>query len=81
MNETMRWVDVTDFTPQRVVGTSPVISFRWLCDMMQSRQRVVLLNSNNAPIAGVIGQIQAEDGSGKCWNVMVGERKIFVRTN
>lgn len=80
MNETMRWVDVTDFTPQRVVGTSPVISFQWLCDMMKSRQRVVLLNSNNAPVTGIIGQIQAEDGSGKCWNVTVGERKVFVRT-
>jgi hypothetical protein len=73
----MRWNDVS---PQRVVGASPVISFKWLCDMMQSRQRVVLFDSNNTPVTGIIGQIQAEDGSGKCWNLLVGERKVFVRT-
>ena len=72
----MSWKDVSP----RVFGQSPVISFRWLCDMMQSRQRVVLLESNGQPVGGIIGQIQAEDGSGKCWNVKVGEVWIFVRT-
>jgi hypothetical protein len=68
----IRWRNVT--------GNAPVISFQWLCEMMQSRQRVVLLDSANEPVTGVIGEIQAEDGSGKCWNVTVSGRRVFVRT-
>lgn len=78
MNETMYWRDISS---RRVFGQSPVISFQWLCDMMKSRQRVVLLDSNSQPVGGIIGQIAAEDGSGKCWNVKVGEVWIFVRSN
>ena len=78
MNDTMYWRDISS---RRVFGQNPVVSFQWLCDMMKSRQRVVLLDSNGQPVGGIIGQIAAEDGSGKCWNVTVGERKVFVRTN
>jgi len=75
MYETMRWTNI----PNRVAN-KPVISFRWLCDMMQSRQHVTLLDNYSNPVTGIIGQIQAEDGSGKCWNVTVGSITVFVRT-
>lgn len=75
MYETMRWTNI----PNRLANR-PVISFRWLCDMMQSRQVITLLDAYGNPLTGIVGQIQAEDGSGKCWNVKVGEVWIFVRT-
>jgi hypothetical protein len=59
--------------------TRPVLSFKWLCEMMQKRVTVTLLDTSNKPVYGVIGHIQAEDGSGKCWNVKLDDRWIFVR--
>jgi hypothetical protein len=69
-------------TKHRVVpmpATRPIISFRWLCEMMQSRSMVCLFDTSNRPVYGVIGQIQAEDGSGKCWNVKLDTQWVFVR--
>jgi hypothetical protein len=56
-----------------------VLSFRWLCEAMQTRATVSLFDTSNKPVYGVIGHIQAEDGSGKCWNVKLDNQWIFVR--
>ena len=59
--------------------TRPVLSFKWLCEMMQSRTTVTLFSGGNTPVHGVIGSIQAQGVSGKCWNVELDGLKIFVR--
>ena len=59
--------------------TRSIISFKWLCEMMQSRATISLLDTSNKPVYGVIGHIQAEDGSGKCWNVKLDNQWVFVR--
>jgi hypothetical protein len=61
----------------KYVGST--LSFKWLCEMMQSRIPVTLLDTSNRPVIGVIGHIQAEDGSGKCWNVKLDNQWVFVR--
>ncbi len=49
------------------------------------RNRVpILVDASSGPITGTVRMIEAEDGSGTCWNVRVktdeGTKTVFVRT-
>lgn len=55
----------------------PVYDISWLFNSFKNRTRIELRG-----VSGVINQIQAEDGSGKSYNVKFdNERTVYIRTN
>ena len=57
-----------------------VYSFQALCVTMQKRAMVTLQGPDGKHYTGHINSIQAEDGSGRNWNVTLDNRHtIFVR--
>lgn len=51
---------------------------------MKNRTQITVIGAFGCRITGLVNQIEAEDGSGKCWNVTISHgihtSKIFVRT-
>ena len=61
--------------------SAPVVySFQWLCESMQSRQKVSLLTYSGNTFHGIINGISVEDGSGRNFLVKFSNgNTIFVR--
>lgn len=60
---------------------APVVySFQWLCQAMQTRQKVSLLAYSGKTFEGIINGISVEDGSGRNFLVKFSDgNTIFVR--
>jgi hypothetical protein len=79
MNDTIKWRNL----PARVAPKADP-SFDQLCCAMKNRTQITVIGAWGHPITGLVNRIEAEDGSGKCWNVTlqsgIHTSTIFVRT-
>jgi hypothetical protein len=76
-DETMTWRNV-------LPAPKPDPSFDQLCCAMKNRTQITVTGAFGSSITGLVNRIEAEDGSGKCWNVTISHgvhtSTIFVRT-
>ena len=76
MNDTM--------TCRNVLQTKPIPRFEEICAAMKNRTHITLSGAWGNLVTGIVNRIEAEDGSGKCWNVTISHgihtSTIFVRT-
>lgn len=62
--------------------TAPVVySFQWLCEMMQTRQRVKIISGGGLVYEGLINGLSVEDESGRNWLVKMNKEgfSFYVR--
>jgi hypothetical protein len=75
-DETMTWRNIL---PAQKLDPS----FDQLCRAMKNRTQITVTGAFGCRITGLVNQIEAEDGSGRCWNVTISHgihtSKVFVR--
>jgi hypothetical protein len=76
MKEMMTW--------RNVIPQKPAPRFEEICGAMKSRTHITLTDARGYPVTGLVNRIEAEDGSGRCWNVTISHgihtSTVFVRT-
>ena len=65
--------------------SSPVYDYNWLCNMMKSRKRVVIVGRTGNTFEGLINCIRPEDGSGNNWLITISnnlqDSTVFVKSH